>query len=372
MNRIVWMSSGVALLVLAGCGAKSSHITAPPASALRQYNGTASVGDFLTLSVDGAAHALSFFNRTNGDSGTVPYTVNGDGSYTLADPSGNLLTAYEVPNFVMMVQAAKTGPNHDTPSLVTAVQSSAISLASIENHHYNYMQFRTTSGGIEAGSCLIDESGVVNNSSYWPFGAQSGGNAFHSGQVSTNGVIEDPSGTFLRLPDGDGGNDYIFGTPNGMFAVDNSNGAILGFAQAASKNFDAARAGAYHAIFYRKTNAMAGVNNTESGTASLGSGTLTVTAGGGVTLSDGATTLASGTLAAVADTPSLYGAVGQLGDPCNGLFTFQTTTTGAQQDVFLTFVNGAVLFSSFATALPMSGGNPYDYFYGVALQSPTP
>jgi hypothetical protein len=43
----------------------------------------------------------------------VPYTVNSDGTYTLSDPTGNLLAAYEVPNYALLIQAAKTGPNHN-------------------------------------------------------------------------------------------------------------------------------------------------------------------------------------------------------------------------------------------------------------------
>jgi hypothetical protein len=43
-------------------------------------------------------------------------------------------------------------------------------------------------------------------------------------------------------------------------------------------------------------------------------------------------------------------------------------TGNSQQDVFVTFVDRAVLFSSFKTALPLSASNPYDYLYGVGLK----
>ena len=46
--------------------------------------------------------------------------------------------------------------------------------------------------------------------------------------------------------------DYVFGTANGVFAVDTPNGAILGLKKAASKDFDPASAGTYKAIYYRK------------------------------------------------------------------------------------------------------------------------
>src|SRR5579859_7790565 len=90
-----------ALCWLAGCGSSSSS-RAP--SNVRNYNGTASVGDFLTITVDSVAYTIAYKNYTNGETGTVPYTVNADGSYAITDPQGNLLSAYEVPGFVMVVE----------------------------------------------------------------------------------------------------------------------------------------------------------------------------------------------------------------------------------------------------------------------------
>ena len=206
------------------------------------------------------------------------------------------------------------------------------------------------------------------NSSYWPFGAPNANGAFNNGSVSTNAIVPDSSGTFMRLPDDNGGADYIFGTPNGVFVVDTQNGAILGFAQASSKDFDPARIGTYKAIFYMKTGAHSGLNNSETGTPTLGKGTVSVTAGDGLTITDSfGAVLAAGTLTPIADTPYLYGA-NLLQDPCNGMFTVRLSTVGTQQDVFVTFLDHAVLFSSFKTALPASNSNDYDYFYGGALE----
>jgi len=69
----------------------------------------------------------------------------------------------------------------------------------------------------------------------------------------------------------------------------------------------------------------------------------------------------------VADASYLVGA-GELEDPCNGLFTFRVSTANSQQDVFVTFMDRAVLFSSFTARLPWGGGNTYDYLYGVGLK----
>jgi len=345
--------------------------TSSISSAVRTYNGTASVGDFLTISLDSTAHTITYANHSNGDSGTVPYTVNSDGTYSLNDSTGNLLSAYEVPNYALLIQAAKTGPNHNTAALITAVESGAISINTWANHQFNYMQFRTNSGGLEIGSVSIDGSGNVSNSSYWPFGGDvDPNNAFNSGQMPASGFQADPSGTFLTLPDGQGSNDYVFGTANGIFAVDTPNGAILGLQMATSKTFDTASAGTYKASFYQKVNASTGQGNIETGTASLGNATLTIGSTGDVTLTDAQNNvMAQGTLTAVADTPYMYdGSPNKLANPGFGLFTFRVTTANSRQDFFLTFVDRAVLFSSFKTAIPLNQGNTYDYYYGVALK----
>ncbi|MGC1225783.1 MAG: hypothetical protein WA859_04830, partial [Candidatus Sulfotelmatobacter sp.] len=64
----------------------------------------------------------------------------------------------------------------------------------------------------------------------------------------------------------------------------------------------------------------------------------------------------------------LYGSSGELSDPCYGLFTFRITTATGQQDVFVTFMGQAMLFSSFTANLPWaSPAGTYNYFYGVGL-----
>lgn len=63
-----------------------------------------------------------------------------------------MLSAYEVPNYALLLQAAKTGPSHNAPALLTAVQKGSISVATWAGQGYKYMQFRTSSGGIEVGS----------------------------------------------------------------------------------------------------------------------------------------------------------------------------------------------------------------------------
>lgn len=361
----------LSLLFFVSCSSNPRTSVATPAS--RVYHGTASVGDFMTITVDSNAQTISYTNVSNNTSGTVPYTVNSDGTYTLNDPNRNLLAAYEVPNYALLIQAAKTGPNADAPSLITAVESGQISMATFESQSYNYMQFRTSSGGLEVGSISIS-NGLGSNSSFWPYGAYNGGNQgqspFNTGTIDMTQAQRDASGTFLKIPDDNPAVfDYIFGTANGIFAVDTPNGAILGLKKAASKNFDASVAGTYKAIYYQKTGASTGQGNTETGTPSLGNATLVVTAGGHVTVSDAqGTPMVQGTLLPVADVAYLYLSDGsELSDPCNGVFTFRITSPGvSQQDVFVTFMDKAMLFSSFSANLAQQG--TYDYFYGVALK----
>lgn len=344
-----------------------------PTPSLRVYHGTASVGDFMNITIDSTAGTIAYTDVSNGDSGTVPFTVNSDGTYTLADPKGNLLAAYEVPNYALIIQAAKTGPSLNTPALITAVESGPISMATFSGHSYNYIQFRTSSGGLEVGTVTISSQGLGSNSSFWPFGSYNQGNQsgspFNSGTIDLTQAKPDSSGTFLTVTEQGSGVDYIFGTANGVFAVDSPNGAILGLKKAASKNFDPSFAGTYKAIYYQKTGASTGIGNIETGTASLGNATLAVTAGGHVTVSDTqGNTIVQATLTPVADVAYLYGSAGELQDPCYGLFTFRVITSGIQQDVFVTFMDKSMLFASFSASLALGQTGTYDYLYGVALK----
>ncbi len=359
----------VCVLAILGCGNDSGAPT-NPASAVRTYTGSAAVGDFFTISLDPNAQTLTYTDVSNNMSGTVPYTTNPDGTYAFSDPTGNLVAGYEVPNYVMLIQATMTGPSKNTLALVTAVQTTQITPANFASQNYNYMQFRTSIGGVSIGAATMDAQTNVTTSSYWPFGEQNQQGAFNSSSMSSSSFQEDPSGTFFEMPSPDGPPSYIFGTLNGIFAVDNSNGTILGLQQAASKAFDSTFAGTYSAMYYHKVNVtMAPGSNTETGTPSMGMASLVIGPTGQFTLTNSSGgTMAQGTLAAVADTSYLYGSAGELQNPCFGLFTFRVTTATTQQDVFVTFQNQAVLFSSYKSLPSVSGQYYYNYFYGVALK----
>lgn len=358
----------LASCLLLGCGTTPSAVTSAQ-PAVRSYNGTASVGDFLTISINSTALTITYKNYTNGETGTVPYTVNADGTYTITDPKGNLLAAYEVPGFVMMIETAKSGPKEDTPALITAIESVPATINTFAGQNFNYLQFRTANGGTEIGTITIDAKGDITHDGYSPFEMFSG-NPFSGASIPATGVQEDASGDFFTITDSGEPDNYAFGTPSGFFAVDTGSGTILSLPKAAAKNFDASVAGSYTAIYYEKADAQVGQGNVETGTPTEGVGGITVSASGVVTISDKAgKTLATGTLSAVADTPYLYnGNSNELADPLFGMFTFRTSTASSQQDVFVQFEGNAVIFSSFETALPIAGYAPYTYFYGVGLK----
>ena len=92
-------------LLTAGCGSSPSGGSASSSS--RSYSGTASGGDFMNITLDSTAQTITYSNVSNGDSGVVPYTVNPDGTYMLNDPAGNLVTAYEIPGYAMLLEALK-------------------------------------------------------------------------------------------------------------------------------------------------------------------------------------------------------------------------------------------------------------------------
>ncbi len=367
------MTARVSVIALVLLAASACNRSSPPpssANAERTYTGSASVGDFLHIRLDPATQTLFYSNRSNGDTGTVRYAASADGTYTLNDPSGNLTSAYEVPNYGMLLAAEKAGPNHGSLALITALHTTPITLTSLMGQEYNYLQFRTTGGGPEAGSLRLDPQGDISLSGYqpraeWEMKNQRG--IFTKTSISTSQFEEDSSGTFLKVFDRDGGIDYVFGMANGVFVIDTAKGAVLAFKKATSKNFDRAFAATYQAVYYEKIGITVDSNHQESGTEDLGHATVTVDSTAQVTVADAdGNIMLQAPLTPVADAAYLYGSVGKLKYPCYGLFTFRVYHGSQPQDVFATFVNGAVLFSSFMPTSRLGYG--YEYFYGVGLK----
>jgi len=352
----------------------STPRTSMPTPSSRVYHGTASVGDFLTITIDSGAQTIAYTDVSNNTSGTVPYTVNSDGTYALTDPTGNLVGAYEVPNYALLIQAAKTGPNSNTPALITAVESGQISLATFEGQSYNYMQFRTAAGGMEVGSVSVTSQGLGSISSFWPYGSYNQGNQggpFNSGTIDMSRRSSIPPAPFSKFPSPTTNRGSI------MFRYRQRNlrrrysewrdprlekGLQQKFSiprwRGRTRPFTIRKTGRQHRSRQRGNRDRKFRQRHVSGHERRpGYGD------GWKRQSDGA-----GYADPVADVSYLYGSAGQLTDPCYGVFTFRVTGATSQQDVFVTFMGQAMLFSSFTANLPWASGGTYNYFYGVALK----
>ena len=369
------------LAALVGCYPKKNDESPPAAAASSTYSGTASVGDFLTVSLDRDARTMHYKNTTNGQDYTVSYTIAADGTYTFADPTGNLVTGYESPGFAMVIEANKAGPHADTPALITAIQATTVTTDVFKSKEYNYMQFRTNSGGIEVGHVSADASGTISPNSYWPFGAFNGGAAsevFNSGALPSTNLVSNADHSALILTELDGGQlqtSYIFATTGGFLAVDTPNGAIVCMQARASGNFEAATmAGSYQAILYQKGGCQTGMGNVETSTSQdIVKGTVTFSSTGNVTVvgEDGSTLVNNVPLTKFSDRADLYGP-GKVDNPCNGFFTFTTTDgSGATRDIFVAFMDRSILMSSFVghPSVGMGNNGTYDYFYGLGLKT---
>ena len=326
----------------------------------------------MTVVLDPGKHTLSYTDATNGESGTVPYIVNADGTYALQDPSGNLTLAYEVPGDAVVIAATALGPQKNSPALITALSSGPITHATFAARTYNYIQFRTSAGGVELGSVDIDPSGSRSISSYTPYTATMRRESpFQLRHASAESDVLDPTGTFMRIGDlsGNGSDADMFGVANGVFAIDSPEGTIYASPQAILPTFNSANSGTYKALYYEKKNVTVGKSGVETSNPTLSSATVALDQDANFTVTDATHhTLLTGTLIPVANATYLYGSSAKLGSACPGLFTVRTTTLASQQDVFVTFTGKSMLFASFTAALPLNGGSPYSYLYGVGMR----
>src|SRR5947209_15993222 len=110
--RVLAAVSLLALFLVSPSCKSSLPVTTAPQPRSRSYYGTASVGDFMNITMDSRANTITYKNLSNGDSGVVPYSLNSDGTYALNDPTGNLIAAYEIPGYAMLIAAEKAGSDH--------------------------------------------------------------------------------------------------------------------------------------------------------------------------------------------------------------------------------------------------------------------
>ena len=366
-----------------GPSAKAAE-PAPPALAptgvgTHSYQTTASVGDFLQITLDKEAHTATYLNKTNGlTARDFPYALDGKGGYAFADPNGHLRAAVELEDHALVVDVDKAGPNRDTRALAIGAATQPISLADLADRTLNMMQFRTRNGGMEVGNVVLATRGnglTVDLQRYWPRGAMANGAPpFHVGLMGTLPVQEGPGEhDFLTLAETARGvttMDYVFKTSSGL-AIDMSNGNIVMLEQPASKDMDPASEGSYRALAYRKQGARGGPDDErEPGELTVGFLDMAVNAAGHFLAVDhDHEVLIDDDLVPVPDVSYLTGA-GKL-DPARskGIFTFRTHGPTGNRDVFVIFTRTGLLFSSFTGRVPEGGGDaPYDYFYGAAVK----
>lgn len=351
--------------------ATSCSTTAAPASG-HAYNGTASVGDFYTISENDTADTITYTDVTNGLTGTVPFTTADHIHYTFTDPTSNLIKAVAVPGFAMILESSKSGATSSTPALITAVESGPITLASASGT-YNMMQFRTSAGGLAIAAATVTSS-TLSITGYSPLGATTlnPSSTYENVSFPLTGSTESANGTYVTVP---ANSSTVFGTTGtgASILVDVDFGSVIGLQQATSAAFQTSNAGTYTGVAYGKTGATYN-GTTETGTGVFTDVTLTITNGGVVTLTNANTSavISTGTLIPISTASYFYnGTSSEVTNPCYGLFTYRTTVPGVSQTDFYIDFNlggsGSAAFSMFTTPLPLSSSNPYNYLYGVAV-----
>jgi hypothetical protein len=388
--RLQYLFSIIIVLLIAGCSAGIVSgppvLTAPPPPAVqRTYNGTAAAGDFLQITVDPNSQTIFYSNLTNNQSSSFPFTVDADGSYEIQDATGDLSTAYEVPDDLFILKTNKGGVDENTASLAIAVPATPVSVEALANRTLNYIQFGTHNGGFEIGSGSLSSTGEISISTYWPLGASfemSGTAPFHNGTLPVIGMIEDPAGTYFTLKGMNGRLSYVFQDSTG-YLIDRPEGTYLALEQAAFKTFDPINSGSYTIVLYQKNGATSTNGADESIPSSYDTGIITISPTGQITLTNSKKqVLAQGTLEPVSDQPSLYNSSPffSLKNPCYGLFTFRFDSTAVvvdpnqagsnisvptQQDVFIGFRGKTAIIASFTKYITPGSEGPYDYFYGL-------
>jgi hypothetical protein len=257
---------GVALA--AGCGGGGGS-----GSKVHSYNGAASVGDMLTITVDQGAHTIAYVNQTNGDAGTVPYSDRADGGLDVTDPNGDLEQCYEVPGVALVCSGTKLGPTGapKEPALIYGIEQVPFTKADMKSQALGHLNFRTKEGGIEVGHLVFDASGDGLHEAYFPVdqvlpAGWYGKDLYEhdmsmaAAQMADNAAL----GTVDWTEPGTGHVSHIFGTPGGNFIADTPQGAVFTFRDAASAALPASAAGTYTALVYSKS--VSYLAGTETGT----------------------------------------------------------------------------------------------------------
>jgi hypothetical protein len=370
MKRLARLSTTL-LLALAACGGGGGGST--PASKSHDYNGTASVGDFLTVTIDRDASVIHWANGTNGESGQAPFTVDTDGALLVAADTGQVKKAYEIAGYGVIALDPNAGPSHDRPSPVFLWEKTAATKADFEAMAMNFIQFRN-SGAFEVGCGSIGADGsTITHSGYLPEQVIFGQSQFSPNQTlpirstppadpnTFDGVqLNDNSdGTIAfqayktSIPGKDGNPGVLF-KAGSSWVIDVDQGSVFLLDAPTTKDWQASNAGTYHLMGWKVT----GLSSTVAGTGTFFETTVALDAAGQMTVNDpagGAAKVVS--LVPFADD----GDVAAVGVACNGLFT---NGAGNGNDKLVAGFVGQNLFFGSAKL----GGTTGDFVYGVALK----
>jgi hypothetical protein len=346
---------------------------------VQSYKAAATVGDFLALTVNHDTNEIEYVNVSNGDEGTVGFTVLPDGGLEVTDPNGDLVLCYEMPGVAIACKGAELGTGTGEPALLLGVLDEPLEKADLEGlGGVGFMQFRTREGGIEVGHIVFDAGGNASGSGYFPINevlpqppACYGKTKYNALDMSTEDFSDDPTyGCVQRTEDTPNGpqTSRIFGTPGGNFMVDTPNGALFAFRDAASTAFDPADAGTYSALVYNKHVTYDDGTETPAGPASIETALVEIDATGHVTVTQGTETpFVSEALLPFDDSP--HQGAGAVTQSVPGLFYFMD----GDDYVFVTFFDGALAFATFH---PIHTGDcvddpaEYSYTYGIAVRAP--
>jgi hypothetical protein len=362
-------------LALAACGGGSTSGT--PAAAAHDYNGTASVGDFLTVTIDRDASVVHWVNGTNGETGQAPFTVGADGALLVSVDTGQIKKAYEIPGYGVVALDPNAGPAHDRPSPVFLWEKASATKSEFKDMAVNMLQFRN-SGAFEMGCGSLSADGsTLTHSGYLPEQYVSSDSPFAQGVTlplltsppadpttfdgmvlfdqSDGTIYFQPYKSSLGGPDGNPGVLFRAGT---SWVIDVDNGSIFLLDAPATKNWQASNAGTYHLMGWR----VSGLSSGSAGTGSFFETTVGLDAAGTMTVNDpdgGAAQVAD--LVPFADDTDVSGA-GKVDLACNGLFT--NGADNAANKLVVGFVGQNIFFGS----VKLTDGPTAEFVYGVALK----
>jgi|GEM_PF-4267067 len=342
------------LLVMSACGSSSNSNPTPPSS--DAYLATATVGDFIAITIDHGTDTLSYVNHSNADSDTVPFVVQPDGRLLI---NGDTI-GYEVSGFGVVVGMNNTGPGASTPSLVIGVTPKpGISTATMSGRVVNIMQFRTDDAGIEVGHSAsgADFPNTTATHMYRP-----STDDYDSGGLGGGAVVVTVGGggTYLQFTaPSETQPTYVADTDSGMLFIDNPNGSFVAVAQAAGPAFDPLNAGTYRGVIYNNDNSTASFEHTD----------IAITIGGVLT-STGASGAVFGPVYLIPVSQHAGLTTGLAGN-MNGVFVLHdsadatTLPVNPQNFIYVMFAENTMLIAHYEN----KGVAGFEYAYGMAMRT---